>query len=981
MLLLLCFTNFIWAQVEGIVKDAETAEPLIGVNVTTKTGVGTITDIDGNFKIAAEVGDTLTFSYIGYVTLKLLVQNQLIEALLITDSETLDEIVVVGYGAVGKKDLTGVVSKVAEKDFVQGSNSSPERLLVGKVPGLQISTNGEPGGGNKVRLRGGTSLGASTSPLIVIDGVPLDSRTFASSRNPLNFINQADVESMTVLKDASAAAIYGSRGANGVIIITTKSGKKGKLKVSYNGNANVSIFNGFTKELSAANFRNAISSKAPQELEFLGEAATDWVNEITQPAQSTEHNLSVSGGLNNFNYLLSGGYLKSNGVLKSSSHEKITASANLGVDLLKKKLKVKYKARLGLTDDVFTPNVMGAALTFDPTRQVLQESSEFGGYFQWRDRLAVNNPVATIEQNNNTGSTTRMLNNVNLTYELPVKGLNVTSNTAYDLTLGRKMELSNPFDKANFDRGGRLFDEDLRNYAILQESYATYKTSFSEFTSLEITAGHSWQEFDQENRWTTGNGLVLNESNIYEYTTDIEVDSFLVTNRLISFFSRANFSLDGKYLLTASLRRDGSSRFGDANKWGLFPAVAVAWRILEEDFAKNWSNTNIISDLKLRLSWGVTGNEDIPDFLFKTFYNYSANDSRYQFGDEFINTLRGTGVDPAIKWEETTSINAGIDFGFFNSRLNGSLDLYRKYTDDLIFTVAAPAFTNLSDRILTNVGELENRGIELNLNGVFIDRKDFEVSLNFNASYNKNEIKKLDNSNVEELNDFLGYETGGISGDVGQTIQILRVGESIETFLTYQHKLGNDGKPLPDGEDFNNDGLANALDIYEDLNNDGLINEKDLQTGKSSVPNWVFGLNPSVQFKSWDLSATMRAHLGNYVYNNVASGSGYFERLTDRVTNNVHQSAFDVNFNKRQLKSDYYIENAAFFKLDNLNLGYTFQDLWRISQLRIHFSANNLLTLSNYSGLDPELPQFSGGIDNNLYPISSNFLVGVNAQF
>ena len=379
---------------------------------------------------------------------------------------------------------------------------------------------------------------------------------------------------------------------------------------------------------------------------------------------------------------------------------------------------------------------MGAALTFDPTRPVFDEDSDFGGFYQWDDRLAVNNPVASVEQNNNSGHTVRALNNLTLSYQLPVKGLSITSNTAYDWTMGEKMEISNPFDKANFDRGGRLFDEDLRNYALLQESYATYKTNFSEFTKLEVTAGHSWQEFDQENRWTTGNGLEINESNVYEYTTDIEVDSFLVTNRLISFFSRANFSFQGKYLLTASLRRDGSSRFGDANKWGLFPAVAVGWRILEEDFAKNWSNTKTLSDLKLRLSWGITGNEDIPDFLFKTFYNYSADDSRYQFGDQFVNTLRGTGVDPAIKWEETTSVNVGLDFGFFNSRLNGSLDLYRKYTDDLIFTVAAPAFTNLSDRILTNVGELESRGVELNLNGVIIHRKDFDISLNFNTSYN-----------------------------------------------------------------------------------------------------------------------------------------------------------------------------------------------------------------------------------------------------
>jgi len=448
-----------------------------------------------------------------------------------------------------------------------------------------------------------------------------------------------------------------------------------------------------------------------------------------------------------------------------------------------------------------------------------------------------------------------------------------------------------------------------------------------------------------------------------------------VTNRLISFFGRANVTLRDKYLFTGSIRRDGSSRFGETNRWGLFPAAAFGWRILEEDFAEGLNNT--FTNLKLRVSWGVTGNEDINDFLFKTFYSYGTDDARYQFGEDFVRTLRGTGVDPDIKWEQTTSLNVGVDFGFLNNRVSGSLDVYRKYTDDLLFTVATPAFTNLKDRVLTNIGEMENRGVELSLNTVVLDGSKLDWNLGFNIAANQNEIKKLDNSILQAA----VYETGGISGDIGQTIQLLQVGESIETFRTYRHKLGANGLPIPDTEDVNGDGFIDNTDIYEDINGDGLINENDLVVGESAAPKLILGLSSMIKYGKWDLSTTLRSHLGNYVYNNVASGTGYFDRLTDRVTNNVDESSFLLNFKERQLKSDYYIENASFIKLDNLSLGYNVGSKSIFRSLRLYATANNLLTITSYSGLDPELPQFTGGIDNNLYPISRNFLIGLNAEF
>jgi len=560
---------------------------------------------------------------------------------------------------------------------------------------------------------------------------------------------------------------------------------------------------------------------------------------------------------------------------------------------------------------------------------------------------------------------------------MELEGLSIKSNLSYDYTKGEKQNFRDPLlkDGNNFDRGGFLFNEDLRNYSALIETYGIYKTEFRGIGSkMTLTMGHSWQDFDRENHWIEGNGLEQT-GDTWNYTTDIKQDSFLTHNRLISFFGRANWTTKDRYLLTLSLRRDGSSRFGDSNKWGLFPAAALGWRIMEEPFARNWNK--LFSNLKLRLSWGITGNEDIPDFLYTTFYGFGTDDAAYQFGDEFVNTLRGTGVDPGIKWEETTSTNFGIDFGFAGNRLSGSIDLYRKHTNDLLFTVAAGAFTNLSDLVLTNIGEMENRGVELELNGVILDRTDWDWSLGFNTSFNKNEITKLDNSNDP---DFPGYEAGGISGDVGQTIQVLKVGYPIESFRTYRH-IRENGKPLPDNQDHNGDGLADLLDIYEDINEDGIINENDLVINENAAPDFIFGLTSNVRYKKFDLSATFRAAVGNYVYNNVASGAGYYQRLDDRVTNNIHETAFVNDFTDRQLKSDVYIEKADFIKLDNITLGYNITPSKVFQSLRLYVTAQNIFTVTSYSGIDPELPQFNGGIDNNIYPVSRRFVFGLNANF
>ncbi len=973
--------------ISGTVIDSQEDFGLPGVNISIKDqSVGTITDFDGKYTISTEVGNTLVFSYTGYAVQEFIVEDgqSTLDVSLAPAAELLDEVVVIGYGAVVKKDLTGVVTKVGEEEFNKGVIASPDKLLVGKVAGLQIFSNGEPGGGTKLRLRGGTGLSTDGSqPLIVVDGVPLDDGGIASGRNPLNFINAADVADITVLKDASAAAIYGSRGANGVIIITTKTGKAGKLKVNYSGYYSVSSFLQEPNVFDATKYRDAINAKAPQKITALGDANTNWVDEVTQNAAGFRHNLSMSGGSKKTNYYLSLSHLANDGVLKTSRNQSSNAALNVGTKLFKDNLTINVQSKLGYIKDQFAPNVMGAALTFDPTQPVLDPDSEFGGYFQWPNILAVKNPVATLMQTNENGNTLRTLNAINFELKMPfLEGLSWKTNLSYDYITGNKVRLKDPLlrEGANFDNGGSLFEEELLNRTSLLETYGTYRTDLQNGKGkLDFTLGYSWQNFDQENRWTEGITLEADNSDIgYKATAEIKPDSFLVENRLISFFGRANYNYNEKYLLTVSLRRDGSTRFGTANKWGLFPAAALGWRILEEDFATGLNN--VFTNLKFRVSWGITGNQNIEDYLYATFYSFGTSDATYQFGDEFVTTLRGVGVDPDIKWEGTTSFNIGVDFGILNNRLSGTLDLYQKNTNDLLATVATAAFTNLNDRIVTNIGEIENRGVELALDGYVIDKDKFDWKLGVNVAYNQNKITKLDNSDPSVDSDFLGYEVGGISGDIGQTIQIQRVGSPVLSFLTYRHLLDAEGNPLPD-RDNNDDGLINLDDMYEDVNNDGMVNEQDLVADKKGIPDWIFGLTSNISYGNFDLSFTLRSSIGNYVYNNVASSTGYFDRLSDLVTNNVDQSAFVANFKEKQLKSDYYIENASFLKLDNVSLGYTIPELGFVKNIRLYATAQNVLTITGYSGLDPEAPQFSDGIDNNIYPVSATFLFGLNASF
>lgn len=975
-LLLLSFTLLVFSSsygqersVSGRVLSADDNAPLPGVNVLLKgTSSGTVTDLNGNYKISVPSGESvLVFSFIGYGSEEILVGAQsTINVNLTTDISELNEIVVIGYGTIEKKDATGTLAKVSTKEFNKGVISSPDQLIVGKVAGLQINSNGDPGGGAGIRLRGVSINGEY--PLIVVDGVPLaeGGGGVTGGRNPLNFINPSDIADMTVLKDASATAIYGARGANGVIMITTKSGVTGKPKITYDGFYGVSVFTRRPDILSTSEFRQVIKVKAPQALPTLGTADTDWLKEVTRMGQNMQHNVGVSGGFKKTTYTASLNYLKNQGVLRYSDHERINLALRVEQKLLKDKLSLTFNTKNGFTNDLFGPNVVGSATAYDPTRPVYDESNTAtGGYYQWTNSIAVGNPVADQEQQNSEGKTFRSLSNLAIRYQIPfIDGLAFNANLSYDYNDGTSTYTRDPLARASVNSGsGSVFSENgtIRKNN-LYEYFADYKKQFGKH-KVDAAAGYAWQNFRSD--FT----LAYSDENP---APDPVIDAPYIENRLISYFGRMTYDYNGKYLLTGSLRRDGSTRFGPDNRWGLFPSVAAGWRVLEENFAAPL--TNVFTELKVRASYGVTGNEQIGDYLYSTYYRPSLPGASYQFGDTYVQTLTPNAADPNLKWEETRSSNFGIDASMMNGKLTFSVDYYVKNVDDLIFTIAAPAGSVPGDRVTTNIGTVSNKGIELVGTSVIYDNADFKWNLGFNVSYNKNEIVKLDNKTGEDLSEFPGYRSGGISGDVGQTIQIRKVGEPIDAFFVYRHKLNPDGSLVLDT---NGDGIQSNLEMYEDLNSDGIINENDLAPLHQPQPKVLMGLTSNMTWKKWDMALTLRGSWGNYVYNNLASSTGYYQRLTDVVTNNIHASALETNFKTRQLFSDYYVQNGSFVKLDNITLGYNF-DEFSFGRVRAYLTVQNPLIISPYKGVEPEL---FGGIDNNPYPRSMTFTVGVNATF
>ena len=991
-------------SVSGTIID-DGNQPVIGALVRVQgTTNGAPAGIDGKYsiKLTTEGTFTLEVSFLGFEkqTREVVVgKGQNVEAnfKLKTSVNNLHEMVVVGYGYAEKKDLTGAVTSINSKDFNKGNLNTPEQLILGKTAGVQITQNGgSPGSGSTIRIRGGSSLNASNDPLIVIDGVPVANDAIAGSPNPLSLINPNDIENMTILKDASATAIYGSRASNGVIIITTKKGKSGdRFKVEFNTVNSVATIAKYAKIFDADGLRNYINTVDPALSSFLGTANTDWQKEIYRTAVSSDNILAFSGGLKKLPYRLSLGYLNQNGILIKDNMQRQTLNLNLSPSFFKEHLKLNINQKSTHSNSFFAnQGAIGAAVSFDPTQPVRTESPRYGGFFEWQSGpipnvLSVRNPVGLIEQQKDISDVYRHIGNVQADYKFHfLPDLRANVNIGYDISnsSGSVTIEDSAASVYTIENRGRFREYKQKRENKLFEAYLNYHKDIKGIKSvIDAVAGYSYQDwyFESPNiRELDGQGdtIVGTQAPTFPYSKS--------QNTLVSFYGRLNYTYNQKYLLTFTLRNDGSSRFAKDVRWGLFPSAAFAWRISEEKLFKKFKN---LSDLKLRLGYGVTGQQDVGNnFNYLPLYVQGENTAQYQFGNNFYYTLRPNVYDPAFKWESTATYNGGLDYGFFNGRISGALDIYYKKTSDLIAEINIPAGINFGTRVLTNVGEIENKGIEFLINTIPVQKKNLEWSVGFNITANRNKVIALDR--FTNPND-LGTETGGIAGNVGSFIQINSVGFPINTFFVYEQKYDGAGKPIepnawkdPNNHDFNNDGVLNAadkysnLDAYADRNGDGVINDQDRYRAENPNPQFILGFNTSVNYKKWTFSAVARGSFGNYVYNNFRSNLGVQDAIVT-AQNNINNGSTDVlnsGFKSRQLQSDYYLEKATFVRIDNINISYNFGKLGKyISGLRAFVAVQNAFIISKYSGIDPEI--FSG-IDNNIYPRPRTFSIGANIQ-
>jgi TonB-dependent starch-binding outer membrane protein SusC len=993
LLLLVCSVQAqAQTKVTGRVIAADDGTGLPGVSILEKgTTNGAVSDSEGNYSLSVSSNATLVYSFVGYASQEILVNGRTsIDVTLETDVTALNEVVVIGYGEVQKKDATGAVMNISNKDFNKGVITSPQDLLVGKFAGVAItSSSGAPGASSTIRIRGGSSLNASNDPLIVIDGFPVDNvpstgaGSIAGVPNALAALNPNDIETFTVLKDASATAIYGSRASNGVIIVTTKKGKAGKPKLSYNGTVSVStpikyadVFTGDEYRALIQEFsETGISGINDAAVAMLGTASTDWQKEVYRDAFSHDHNVSLEGAYKSMPYRVSYGYTDQQGILRTTGFQRNSLNVNLNPSLLNDDLKLNISAKGSITDNNFgDAAAVGNALSMDPTQPIRVESDKFGGYYT---RLRVDgsglvnqsstgNPVALLEQTDNTSTANRFVGSLQADYTLPFfRKVKATVNMGMD-----RIE-SEGHNIAGLDAGftanttgfpqGRRNTYDAQNESELLDIYANYLETLEKHR-IDLTVGYGWQHFKRS-------GYTLNKN--YEETITFTDLAFKNENYLVSFFGRLNYTFNDKWLLTATLRQDGSSRFSEDNRWGTFPSAAVGWKLKQEDFM---AGVEFISDLKLRAGYGITGQQDISNnqYPYLPIYTQSTETAQYQLGVDgngnpiFYPTLRPEAYDPDIKWEETETINAGIDFGLFENRLTGSIEVYQRKTSDLISTVPVPPGTNFSNFLTTNVGNLENKGFELQLNALAVEREDFTWNVGFNLTRNTNKITKL---LIVEDPGYAGINAGFIAGGVGNYVQNQQVGYPINSFYVHRQVYDDAGAPI--------EGL------YVDLSGKGgSVVGSDLNRHRDKKPaaTVLMGINTRVDYKKFDFSFSGRISLDNYVYNNNYSSRAYYANIYKLdFFSNVPTAILDSKFNSAQYTSDYYLSNASFFKMDNISAGYTFDEFFT-DKLRARFSltVQNAFIVTDYEGTDPEV---DGGIDNNIYPRSRSFLVGVNLTF
>ncbi len=957
-------------SVSGAITDASSGEPLPGVTVLIKgTTQGTSTDFNGKYSIQAESNDYLVISFVGYQTQEVAVGGRAVVDIVLTAStQSIDEVVVIGYGTVKKTDATGSVVSVSSKDFNKGAITSPQDLLVGKSAGVVITNaGGAPGAGATIRIRGGSSLNASNDPLIIIDGVPIDNNNVSGSSNILSFVNPNDIENFTVLKDASATAIYGSRASNGVILITTKKGQAGKpLTITYDGKVSIANAIKYMDVFSGDEIRQ-IAYSHPELFDadnysLLGSQNTNWQDEIFRTAVSHDHNISVMGSYKTMPYRASVGHTTQNGILKNSDMQRLTGSISVDPTFLDNSLKVSVNAKGMLTKHNFgDEGAIGSAISMDPTQLIKDGNPLSAGYYQWENygaNLGTPNPVEQIMVADNQSDVKRIIGNIQVDYTLPfLKDLRANLNVATDYTKseGHNNRPTTSPSVLTSPLWGKISDYNGEIKNNLLDFYLNYKKDIASIQSkIDATAGYSWQHFQREgDSYTRGH---VDADHKYQKS---DSSAFNTENYLVSFFGRVNYTLMDKYLLTFTTRYDGSSRFSEDNRWGLFPSVALAWKIKDESFLKDVA---VVSDLKLRAGWGITGQQDIGnDYPAQAVYKQASEGSYYYIDGQYIPTLRPSSYDPDIKWEETTTQNIGLDFGLFNDRVSGSVELYKRETKDLLNTVTVATGSNFSNTLLTNVGSLENKGVEVSLNLIPISTKDMSLNLGFNLTYNKNKITKL------LMTDDPNY-IGILYGDAmtGQK-QVTRVGHAAYSFFVNKQVYDSHGNPI--------EGL------YVDLSGKGgSVNgdNEDKYIYKNPAPDYLLGFSLRFNYKSFDFAASSRASIGNYMYNQIAAGASYDQMSQIGYWKNFTRQLNDTKFVKRQFTSDYFVQNASFFKLDNISAGYSFNNVYNKLNIRLSFAVQNVLTITKYEGLDPEI---SGGIDNNIYPRPRTFMFGINITY
>lgn len=957
--------------IKGEVTDAQNGEALIGATVMVEGEKGgTVTDFDGNFSLqVSSSAKKIKVSYIGYIDKVLSISDNM-KVKLESDSKALADVVVIGYGTARKSDLTGSVATVKSKDFNKGLVSSPEQLINGKVSGVQIMSNsGSASAGSTIRVRGGASLNASNDPLIVLDGVPLEQGGISgNSSNFLSMINPSDIESMTVLKDASSTAIYGSRASNGVIIITTKKGQQGAVKVNFNTTNSLQTRAQMVDMLSRDEFVNVINQfGTDNQKSLLGTANTDWNDEVYRTAFGTDNNLSVSGSIDKWlPFRVSVGYYNQSGLVRKDNVERWTGNVVLTPSFFQDHLKLTINAKGTLNNNSFNNGgAVWAAATFNPTIPVYSGNDKYGGYNEALDadgypvNAGVRNPRGLVDLYDSKSKVSRFIGSMDVDYKvhfLPELKLHATVGADYakgDGTIYVPAYAAQSYNKDESLGGSDYKYGPQKNENRLLTLYANYAKYFEDIKSnVDLTAGYDYQY------WKSTTPLYYTKSAAGTNLSTVKASDY--RHVMLSYYGRINYSFDGKYLLTATVRRDASSRFSKNTRWGTFPSVALGWTLTEEPWLKN---QKVLSNLKLRASYGVTGQQEgIGNYNYLPVYTYSVTGAEAFINGQYINTYRPEAYVSDLKWETTTSWNFGLDFGFLDGRIGGAIDFYTRKTKDLLASVPTAAGTNFSKTILTNVGNVDSKGIEVSLNATPIQTKDWEWNLSYNFTWQNMKVKNLSLTKG-------GSQTNVKVGPSIDAYQFQVLSEGYEPYMFYvYHQLydSKTGKPIEGA--------------YADLNNDGEINESDLYRYHSPAPKYIMGLSTSLRYKQLTLGMSFRANIDNYVYNGMGMSTGAFETVSynNSQLNNLNTSFLKTGFKTRQYLSDYYVENASFLKLDNLSLSYNVGKINKWASLTVSAMVQNVFTITGYSGTDPEVPN---GMDNSFYPRPRTYSVSLGLQF